>query len=61
MNYKKYALQKRHFANIFLIIISDIISIITYCIIISLREIFAENKFIFGSYFRNHIGVKLQY
>jgi hypothetical protein len=32
-----------------------------YYALISLREIFAENKFIFGSYFRNHIGVKLQY
>ena len=66
MNYEKYTVQKRHFANIFAVIVYDIISIISYCTIISLREIFAENKFIFGTYFRNHIetsfniGVLLQ-
>ena len=66
MNSEKYTVQKRHFANIFTVIMYDIISIISYCTIISLREIFAENKFIFGSYFRNHIetsfniGVLLQ-
>ncbi len=61
MNSEKYTVQKRHFANIFYVIVSDIIIIMNYCAVISLREIFAENKFIFGSYFRNHIGVKLQY